>query len=131
MTCLRDHWAEPAVLSLALSLRQLNPIGLSVCPRDEYEPEALLTLALLCGKEDADSFLALSKLPVVDPSSDEMLSAVNRSFSQNGISTEWTSDELKRLEWGVRSALCMLLFSENSLVSKHQNEEAVNHDTTD
>jgi hypothetical protein len=82
------------------------------CPRDEYEPEALLILALLCGMGSSDALLQLPAPPAIDinKSESEVLEAANVSFAKMflGRAPDWSSLEQRRLLWGVRCALELL-----------------------
>jgi hypothetical protein len=82
------------------------------CPKDEYEPEALLILALLGGMGSSDALLQLPAPPAIniDKSESEILEAANVSFAKMFLDSvpDWSDLEQQRLLWGVRCALELL-----------------------
>ena len=60
---LESHWSRPAVERLTRVIYAHDPMGLCGfgVPLDEYEPEALLCVAQLCGHSDVRLFLATAE----------------------------------------------------------------------
>jgi hypothetical protein len=85
---LEAHWCRPLVTVLSRIFMEEDPMGLFGflgMPADEYEPEALLTLALLCGFPDYDAFLAAcpesAGRALLDEATDAaVLAATERAF---------------------------------------------------
>jgi hypothetical protein len=108
---LKDHWAEEAAVHLAHVLFELDPMSLAGhgCPENEYEPESLLIIALLCDAGNTDTLLQLPAPPAVDKSETEILEVASISFERMfGRVTEWSDSQQRHLLWGVHCALNIL-----------------------
>jgi len=86
---LKGHWAGPAVEALSASLYDIDPMGLrgfGGLPRNEYEGEAALAVALALGCEDADALLALAAPPeaaaAAPPEASDLAAALTTAFQR-------------------------------------------------
>lgn len=82
---LQTHWSGPGVRLLTMALYDADPMGLGGfgVPRNEYEGEAVWTLARLLGHATADAFLA-AEPPANWPQPDRTAcaAALQASFEQ-------------------------------------------------
>jgi hypothetical protein len=75
-------------------------------PANEFEPEALLALAKICGVGCIEALLKLPKPPVLCADAKTLVEAITESFEELlGTSPEWSDGERRGLRRAAEAAL--------------------------
>ncbi|NDD92273.1 hypothetical protein EBZ37_09335 [bacterium] len=105
---LQRHWARSAAECLTEKLCDLDVMGLveGGAPANEFEPEALLALAKICGVGCVDALLALPRPPTLCANAKALVEAITESFEELlGRSPEWSDRERASLQRAAEAAL--------------------------
>lgn len=104
------HWCKPAVALVTQALYRRDVMGLRGfgLPLDEYEPEALLALALALQHEDADGLLASTEPPTSPVPSDAALQAALATSFQRLFAVQLPFEDEAAAVASLRDAVAML-----------------------
>jgi hypothetical protein len=105
---LQGHWVCSAAECLTEELCNLDVMGLVAggAPVNEFEPEALLALAKICGAGCIEALLALPEPPVLCADAETLVEAITESFEELlSTSPEWSDGERRGLQRAAEAAL--------------------------